>query len=203
MTETILSILFILSKIFRNYSTRLSKNPNRACVADPFLLKDATIFIGGKICENSQNTQPGEKVMLRHSTLYMLVATIALLVATEKNAFGVPKLDAETIKAGLRTTHIEEDGFVEEAVDMAKVGELPWAMVDNTFSWAKRKPKNRFQYFRKALIELASRKGITIPRPVKPVAIPKKSPFFIQKLNDFFAALKGATSKIPIIGKKY
>lgn len=140
--------------------------------------------------------------MLRQSTLLTIVAAIVLLATSEKNAFGAPKLDVKTITAGLRTTHIEEDGFIEEVVDMANNGELSWAIVDNSFSWAKRKPKNRFQYFRKALIELAARQGITVPRPLKPVVEQKKSPFFIQKLHDLYAALKGATSKLPLIGKK-
>ena len=140
--------------------------------------------------------------MLRQLTLCMVVAAIALLVTTKNAAFGAPRLDADIIKAGLRTTFIEEDGFVEEVVDMANAGELPWAMVDNAFSWAKRKPKNRFQYFRQALIDLAARKGIVVPRPPKQAEVTEKSPFFIQKLKDFFAALKGSTASLPLIGGK-
>lgn len=135
--------------------------------------------------------------MLRQFTLYMIAAAITLLATTENAALGAPRLTADIIKAGLRTTFIEEDGFVDEVVDMANKGELPWAMVDNAFSWAKRKPKNRFQYFRQALIDLAARKGIVVPRPPKQAEVAQKSPFFIQKLKDFFAALKGTTSGIP------
>ena len=140
--------------------------------------------------------------MLRQLTLCMIAAAIMLLVSVEKAAWAAPRLDADIIKAGLRTTFIEEDGFVEEVVAMADAGELPWAMVDNAFSWAKRKPKNQFQYFRRALIDLAAREGITVPPKPQPVETTSTSPFFIQKLKDFFAALKGSTASLPFIGQK-
>lgn len=141
--------------------------------------------------------------MFRQSALFMIVLGVALLITAEKNASASPpELDAETIKAGLRTTFIEEEGFVDEVVAMAEAGDLPWAMVDNVFSWAKRKPENRFQYFRRALIELAARQGITVPPPPIVAEPVKKSPFFIQKLNEFYAALKGVTSSLPLIGNK-
>jgi hypothetical protein len=140
--------------------------------------------------------------MLRQPILWAFATAVLFFVATEKAVARAPQLDADIIKAGLRTADIEEDGFVEEVVDMANTGELPWAMVDNVFSWAKQKPAHRFQYFRKALITIAARKGIIVPRPPKPVVETKKSSFFVQKLKDFYAKLKGTTAKLPFIGDK-
>ena len=143
--------------------------------------------------------------MLRQVTFWGLVTTVLFLTTTAQGAGVIkkaPRLSADTIKAGLRTAQIEEDGFINEVVDMANKGELPWALVDNVFSWARQKPKHKFQYFRKALITLAARQGITVPRPPAPVVVVKKSPFFIQKLKDFYAKLKGTTSELPFIGSK-
>ncbi len=69
------------------------------------------------------------------------------------------RLDAATIKAGLRTTAIEENGFVDRVVDQVNKGELPARVVYSAFLWAKRKPKRKFQYFRYAVIVLAAQVG--------------------------------------------
>jgi len=72
------------------------------------------------------------------------------------------RLDAATIKAALRTTTTEEKGFVDRVVALVDSGTLPRSLVDGTLLWARKKSRNRFQYFKRALIERAARQGITI-----------------------------------------
>ncbi len=71
-------------------------------------------------------------------------------------------LDADRIKAGLRTATPEEKGFVERVVTMANNGTLPVALVDSTFLWARTKNRHRFQYFRHALTLRAAKIGIRL-----------------------------------------
>lgn len=71
-------------------------------------------------------------------------------------------LDPEEMKAALKTTTIEEQGFIDKVVDLAERGILPPALVWKTFIWARRKPEHKYQYFRKALILQALRLGVDI-----------------------------------------
>ncbi|NUQ62710.1 MAG: hypothetical protein HUU20_09485 [Pirellulales bacterium] len=73
-----------------------------------------------------------------------------------------PTLDREAIKVGLHTATPEEDGFIDRVVGLAEQGKLPAKLVDSTFQWARQKPKNRFQYFKRALILRARRIGIEL-----------------------------------------
>ncbi|NLY00258.1 MAG: hypothetical protein GXY83_29525 [Rhodopirellula sp.] len=71
-------------------------------------------------------------------------------------------LDAATIKAGLHTAAPEDEGFVERVVDLSNQGKLPAKLVDSTFQWARKKPRNKFQYFKRGLILRARRIGIEL-----------------------------------------
>ncbi len=71
-------------------------------------------------------------------------------------------LDAKTIKAGLKTTKVEEGDFVEKVVKMAKKGEIPPSLVESTFQWARKKPAWRFQYFKRGLTVRAAEMGISL-----------------------------------------
>jgi hypothetical protein len=72
------------------------------------------------------------------------------------------RLDAEQIKAGLRTTTVEENGFVDRVVLLVENGFLPARTVYTTFLWARKKPKHKFQYFRRAMIIRARELGIRL-----------------------------------------
>ncbi len=72
------------------------------------------------------------------------------------------RLDADTMKSALRTTTIEEDGFIDYVLARVEAGTLPADLVDSTFQWARRKPKRRFQYFRHGLTVRAERIGINL-----------------------------------------
>jgi hypothetical protein len=71
------------------------------------------------------------------------------------------RFDADTIKAGLRTTDIEDQGFIEDSLTLVNQGVLPADLLDTTFIWARRKPRHRFQYFKRALIVRAA--ALNIP----------------------------------------
>lgn len=71
-------------------------------------------------------------------------------------------LDAETIKAALNTATPEEDGFIEYVLAKVAEGVLPASLVESSFQWARRKPKHKFQYFKRALILQAARIGIRL-----------------------------------------
>ena len=70
--------------------------------------------------------------------------------------------DADTMKAALRTATPEEDGFIDHVLALVEAGRLPRSLVESTFQWARRKTKNRFQYFRHGLIVRAAAEGIAI-----------------------------------------
>jgi hypothetical protein len=69
-------------------------------------------------------------------------------------------LDANAIRAVLRTATPEEDGFIDRVVEMVDDGELPIGVVQSTLIWAKGQPRHKFQHFRRGLITRAARFGV-------------------------------------------
>ena len=101
--------------------------------------------------------------MYRNSlTLAVSLLAIAALFTLLAQAAS-PRLDVDTIKAGLRTATPEENGFVEMVVDRVDRGKLPAALVHSTFLYARRKNRHRFQYFKRALIIRAAEIGKPLP----------------------------------------
>ncbi len=72
------------------------------------------------------------------------------------------QLDAETMRAALRTATPEEDGFIDYVLELVDQGRLPRALVESTFQWARKKARHRFQYFRYGLIVRAAQQGIEL-----------------------------------------
>ena len=71
------------------------------------------------------------------------------------------RINADIIKAGLRTAEPEDEGFVERVMDNVERGIVPRDLVESTFDWArKQKTRRKFQYFKYALIERAKKMGI-------------------------------------------
>jgi hypothetical protein len=100
--------------------------------------------------------------MSRKSLSIVLLVLLLAVGATRGAARAATDLDAPTIKAALQTVDKEEQGFVERAVAQVAAGTLPRKTLETAFLWAKRKPSNKFQYFRRALILLAARQGIIV-----------------------------------------
>jgi hypothetical protein len=102
-------------------------------------------------------------MVTRGNSLVLLTLLVAILAAAYQPAAAQQtKLDAATIKAGLRTTAIEEKGFVDRVLKLMDEGVLPQSMVHGTFLWAKKKPRHKFQYFKFAMIVRASRIGVRL-----------------------------------------
>ena len=72
------------------------------------------------------------------------------------------RLDADTMKAALRTATPEENGFIDYVLALVEAERLPPSLVHSTFQWARKKPRYRFQYFRRGLIIRARRQGIRL-----------------------------------------
>jgi hypothetical protein len=97
------------------------------------------------------------------SILIMLLALLAFSMVSARIQADSTRLDAETMKAALRTTTIEEGGFIDYVLGLVSKGKLPGELVDSTFEWARKKPtKHRFQYFKQGLIVRAANIGIKI-----------------------------------------
>jgi hypothetical protein len=93
---------------------------------------------------------------------FMLMVMFVFLTAVEVRAAQTNSLDANIMKVALRTALPEEDGFIDYVLALVDKGTLPVDLVEGTFLWAKKKPQNKFQYFKRGLILRAEQKGITI-----------------------------------------
>jgi hypothetical protein len=89
-----------------------------------------------------------------------LALAFALSAVAWSRAAEASSLDADTMKVALRTATPEENGFIEYVLDRVDKGTLPVDLVESTFLWAKKKPRNKFQYFKRGLILRAEREGI-------------------------------------------
>jgi hypothetical protein len=79
------------------------------------------------------------------------------------------KLDAETIKAILRTTVIEDKNYTAFLVTLADQGRFPRSLIDSSLDWARKKPEHKFEYFKQSLIVRANAAGITLPNDTPPL----------------------------------
>jgi hypothetical protein len=89
-------------------------------------------------------------------TWALAVVFFALIAGTAK----ADPLDADTMKVALHTATPQEDGFIDYVLARVKAGKLPLDLVESTFLWAKKKPRNKFQYFKSGLIRRAEERGI-------------------------------------------
>ncbi len=100
---------------------------------------------------------------MRRKGLIVLVSAVVVLFLSRAGVDAQPRgLDADTIKAGLKTATPEENGFVDRVVRLVDQGRLPAGMVRSTFIWARQKPRRKFQYFRRAMIVRAARIGVRL-----------------------------------------
>jgi hypothetical protein len=67
-------------------------------------------------------------------------------------------LDRDEIRAALRVSPQEDDGFIDYVITKVERGELSRAIVTKAFLWAKKKSDKRFQYFKFAVLKLAKRR---------------------------------------------
>lgn len=96
--------------------------------------------------------------MVRLQLSLMLV--FMLFAGSEMRGAEKGPLDANTIKVALHTNTAEENGFIDRVLALVDRHVLPLDMVESTFLWARKKPHNKFQYFKRGLILRAQQQGI-------------------------------------------
>jgi hypothetical protein len=93
--------------------------------------------------------------------LLSLLGMLLILGWAQTSRAAAP-LDADQIKAVLHTSGVEEEGFVEQAVELVNAGTLPRSIFDSCYLWARKKPRHQFQYFKRALIIRAGEVGVQL-----------------------------------------
>jgi hypothetical protein len=93
-------------------------------------------------------------------TCLLVVLVFAALIAVCSRTANASPLDAATMKVALRTATPEEGGFIDHVLALVDKGTLPLDLVESTFLWAKKKPRNKFQYFKRGLTVRAEQQGI-------------------------------------------
>jgi hypothetical protein len=94
-------------------------------------------------------------------SVVVLLALLATAWTRPAKADAFP-LDANTMRAALRTAAPEENGFIDVVLADVDKGILPQDLVESTFLWARKKPVRKFQYFKQGLILRAQAAGISM-----------------------------------------
>jgi hypothetical protein len=101
--------------------------------------------------------------MLRRQFLFSLLLAPLALVSAKTIRADQPILDAAIMKKILRPPTPDDNAFIDALVDKVKKGKVPADLVDSTLQWARKKyVKNRFQYFKQALILRAAQQGVSL-----------------------------------------
>jgi hypothetical protein len=95
-------------------------------------------------------------------SLSLLVALALFATPWSQTAHADQKLNAEIMKITLHTSTAQENGFIEYVLERVDKGTLPLQMVQSTYLWARKKPFNKFFYFKQGLILRAAREGIVL-----------------------------------------
>lgn len=68
----------------------------------------------------------------------------------------------QTLKSGLRARRPVEFAFIDQVVELVKAKQIPIALVQTTFSWARRHQPYPYPYFERGMRERAQKMGVTI-----------------------------------------
>lgn len=91
--------------------------------------------------------------------VWLLPATAGSRLAAQQPV----QLDLQQrLEKGLEARRPVEFAFIRRVVQLVHDGRLPQPLVDRCFDWAKRKPKNKVQYFKFALRKIAADLGIDV-----------------------------------------
>ena len=132
--------------------------------------------------------------MLRHA-LSRLVSFVALVVLSTAAAHAATtELDADKIKASLQTSYLEEDGFVDRALELVEEGKLSAATVYSTFIWARGRSVHKFQHFKRGLLERAPSAAVREelldgPPPPAPTPPPTLGQRVVARIRSVFSFL--------------
>jgi hypothetical protein len=94
--------------------------------------------------------------------LSLLIALVLMATSWSGTASAGEKLSADLMKVVLHTSTAQEDGFIEYVLERVDQGKLPLDLVQSTFLWARKKPYNKFFYFKSGLILRAKKRGIVL-----------------------------------------
>ena len=98
--------------------------------------------------------------MLPHALTRLVLFVVLVGLSTAATHAAAPELDADKIKASLHTTYLEEDGFVDRALELVEDGRLSAATVYSTFIWARRQSVHKFQHFKQGLLDRAPNRAV-------------------------------------------
>jgi hypothetical protein len=94
--------------------------------------------------------------------LPLLVALTLLATPWIRTASAEEKLTADVMKVALHTSTDQENGFIEHVLHLVDQKVLPLDLVQSTFLWARKKPVNKFFYFKEGLVLRAKARGINL-----------------------------------------
>ncbi len=104
---------------------------------------------------------------MRRNPVILAVLLALLSPGVGRQAAAAERIDAGTIRAGLRTADPNEEDYITYVVTLRDQGRLSNKLVESTFQWARRRimlgTHRRFQYYKNALITQAAKVGITLP----------------------------------------
>ena len=125
----------------------------------------------------------------------MAVSLLAILfLSTAALQAEAQQFDADRIKASLQTTTLEEDGFVDRALEMVQQGRLSKGLVQSTFLWARDQSSHKFQHFKRGLLTRVANPAIrselvTGRTPPPPSPPPSFGQTVASHLRRFFSFL--------------
>ncbi|HLA86369.1 MAG TPA: hypothetical protein VJL29_16405 [Thermoguttaceae bacterium] len=120
--------------------------------------------------------------MARRIILFVIFASALSAAARSDWAQAAERLDVATIKMALNVTDLEDNGFIERVVRLMNEGRISRTYVTGAFAKARSRPKNQFQYFKQAMINLALRDGVDLTKPDPPASSPSTNQSLWQRL---------------------
>jgi hypothetical protein len=106
--------------------------------------------------------------MFRRQFLIGLLLAPLALVSTRSVRADQFFLDADTVKKILRPPTDDDAKWIDKLVKKVNKGKIPADLVEGTLIWARKKGKNRFEYFKQALILRAAQQGVKLPADISP-----------------------------------
>lgn len=100
--------------------------------------------------------------MRKIAAVVVAVAVFSISLSVCSRSEAGTALDVKMMKAALRTVDLEDGGFLERVSKLVVNDVLPRDMVESTFLWARKKPRYKFQYFKRALTVRAAEIGVRL-----------------------------------------
>jgi len=119
--------------------------------------------------------------MLRHALTRLVSFTALVVLSTAATHAATTELDADKIKASLHTTYLEEEGFIDRALELVEQGKLSAATVHSTFVWARGHSVHKFQHFKRGLLERAPSAAVRAELLYGPAPPPPLGPLTLRR----------------------